>query len=117
MENGTTFDINTLTTKVNVQSDINIPIKPSLSQNYPNPFNATTTIKYTLPESGKVSIIIYNVIGERVKNLFNTYQASGQYLLTWDGMNVYGRRLTTGIYFCKMNINGFKTTRKIVLLQ
>jgi hypothetical protein len=64
---------------VNVDSEINIPTEYSLSQNYPNPFNPSTTIQYSIPIAGHVSLKIYDMIGREVKILVDEYKKAGVY--------------------------------------
>ncbi|MCK9279964.1 MAG: T9SS type A sorting domain-containing protein [Melioribacteraceae bacterium] len=83
-----------------------------LFQNYPNPFNPTTIINYTLKESGLVQLQLYNVLGQKVMDLVNTYQDAGRHSIVLNGTS-----LSSGIYFCKMQSNRFSATKKILLLK
>ena len=71
-------------------------LKSVLMQNYPNPFNRTTTIKYNLQKSDKVSLIIYNISGQELKILVDVSQEAGEYEITWQP-----KGLPSGIYFWK----------------
>jgi hypothetical protein len=84
----------------------------SLSQNYPNPFNPTTTISYTLPKAGKVSIDIFNMIGQKVATLVNANQTAGIHTVAFDGAN-----LTSGVYFYRLQAGNYTTMRKMVLMK
>jgi hypothetical protein len=88
-----------------------------LEQNYPNPFNPETTIEYSLPVNSDVKLIIYSVLGERVRTLLQTHQAAGNYKVQWDGRSDTGTKVSTGIYFYELTAFGTKKIRKLLLLQ
>ena len=100
-----------------------LPTDYTLYQNYPNPFNPTTTIVYFLPNVGpqpaQVDVLIYNVLGERVRTLVNSKQAPGFYQVTWDGKDDDGIGVSTGVYFCSLKIWGRLSTesKKLVLIK
>ncbi|MCW8817055.1 MAG: YCF48-related protein, partial [Ignavibacteriaceae bacterium] len=96
----------------NDNKDIQAPTVFVLSQNYPNPFNPTTTIQYSIPESGNVSLRIYNALGEEVANLVNEFQQPGIYKV-----NFYGENLSSGIYFYRLNVNNYSSVKKMILLK
>ncbi|HVO74134.1 MAG TPA: CotH kinase family protein [Ignavibacteriaceae bacterium] len=83
-----------------------------LSQNYPNPFNPSTQIKYSLPKSGFVSLKVYNILGQEVRTLFEGYQSSGNYILTFDGSG-----LASGVYLYRLIAENYVETKKLVLLK
>ena len=95
----------------------NVPIKYAMMNNYPNPFNPETRIVYSLPQSGKVSLTIYNLLGQQVRKLADTVQNAGTYTLTWDARNDFGQNVTTGIYIGVLTIGEQKVTRKMVLVR
>ena len=95
-----------------IEVDVNIPAKFSLSQNYPNPFNPTTTIEYQIPSDGFVSLTIHNTIGQEVSSLVNENQQTGRY-----SVNFSAYKLPSGLYFYTLRSNGFKETRKMLLLK
>ena len=96
----------------------NIPVAWNLTQNFPNPFNMTTQIKYSLPEAGKVSITIYNVNGQVVRNLLHTYQTPGYHFINWDGCDNFGHQIGTGIYLYHLKVEGsFSKTKKMILMK
>lgn len=94
-----------------------LPVEYHLFQNYPNPFNPTTTIEYQLPRSGEVSLKIYNLIGQTVRNLIDEKQLSGKYSTVWDGKNDNGQLVASGIYFCKIHTQDFLKTMKMILIR
>ena len=78
-----------------------------LSQNYPNPFNPSTTIHYTLPSSGEVTLTVYDITGKKVKTLIQTRQAAGSnYTVNWDARNDNGLPVSSGIYFYELEFAG-----------
>jgi hypothetical protein len=89
-----------------------VPKEYNLYQNYPNPFNPTTTIDYSIPKSGFVTIKIYNVLGSEIKTLVNEEKSTGSYSLQF-----YGGNLASGIYFCRMQSGSFFKTKKLFLLK
>jgi hypothetical protein len=90
-----------------------LPDEFNLAQNYPNPFNPTTTISYTVP-NGKVTLDIYNVLGQKVNTLVNSRQVEGSYDVVWDGTNFSGKSVASGIYFYKLkSVAGVKTKKML----
>ncbi len=83
-----------------------------LKQNYPNPFNPTTVINYGLPKSSFVKLVIYDVVGHKVKTLVNKTQPAGSYNVTFDASN-----LSSGIYFYRLTAGNFISTKKMILLK
>jgi hypothetical protein len=93
------------------------PDKFALFQNQPNPFNPETRISYYLSEACKVELSIYNVLGRKVKILFDGYQTSGTKTLVWDGKDDQGNQLSSGIYFYRLQAGTFSQTRKMSLIK
>jgi hypothetical protein len=89
----------------------------ALDQNYPNPFNPSTTIRYQLPQDQKVTLEVYNVLGQRVTTLVNEAQAAGTYLLQWDATNDQGYRVSSGVYFYRLQAGSFVESRKMLLIR
>jgi len=85
--------------------------------NYPNPFNPTTTIKYSLPQSGMIQISLYNIKGQWIKDLINEDKIMGNYKLVWDGTDAGGRSVSSGIYFVRAKTAGRYVNHKIMLLK
>lgn len=88
-----------------------------LQQNYPNPFNPTTTIRFSLPVSSEVTITIYNMNGQKVKTLMNTYTSAGQQEIIWDGTNAYGENVASGIYICQILAGSQSNIMKMSLMR
>ena len=93
-------------------SDIGNPVDYSLSQNYPNPFNPTTTIKFSIPESQVVRLVVFDAIGRQVEELINDQLGAGYHEITWNAGNH-----ASGIYFVKMAAGNFVETKKMLLLK
>ncbi len=89
-----------------------IPKEYSLSQNYPNPFNPSTTIKYSLPKDGFVSLKIYDITGREVKTLAGEVKKAGYYSVTFNASS-----LASGVYFYRIQSNDFVMTKRMVLIK
>jgi predicted amidohydrolase YtcJ len=83
-----------------------------LFQNYPNPFNPTTTIKYGIPERSRVKLVIYNILGELVRELVNKEQEVGYYEVELNASSI-----SSGVYFYRLQAAEFVDTKKMVLLK
>jgi hypothetical protein len=89
-----------------------------IEQNYPNPFNPSTTIRFSLPESGDISVRIYDTAGGIVKTLFEGGQTRGVHTLHWYGENASGAEVSSGVYYCRIEMaNGQARTTKLVILR
>ncbi len=89
--------------------------KPStfvLNQNYPNPFNPSTTIRYSIPSSGNVKLVVYNIIGQTVKTLVDKEQSAGSY-----NVNFNAAGLSSGIYFYKLSAGNYTSIKKMIVLK
>ncbi len=93
------------------------PDQYKLDQNFPNPFNPTTTIQYALKDDGFVSLQIFNIRGQLVRNLVNSNQFSGEHAIMWDGMSDNGMHVASGIYFFRIKVNDYVETRKMSLMK
>jgi len=94
-----------------------MPQKYQLLQNYPNPFNSSTTIKYTLTRSTKVSLQVYNILGELVSTLVEKYQLPGDYAVIWNGKNKNESDSVSGLYFYYFKTDGFVKCGKMILTR
>ena len=94
-----------------------LPSTFALHQNYPNPFNPVTTIQYDIPDNGPVTIIIYDLTGRKIKTLVNQISTPGRYSIIWNGTNDFGKSISSGMYFYRMEAPGFKSVKKLMLLK
>lgn len=85
--------------------------------NYPNPANPGTTIKYTLPEEGRVVVAVFNIVGRRVTELENTFMPKGSHVVYWDGRDQAGNPSATGLYFYRIQFNDKMLTNKFLLVK
>ena len=89
-----------------------IPDNFSLKQNYPNPFNPSTVISYSIPNSGLVTLKVYDVLGKEVASLINEVKTSGSYEYQFNGSS-----LSSGVYFYRLESGNFSDTKKMFLLK
>jgi len=89
-----------------------LPNKFILEQNYPNPFNPATVISFSIPKSGFVELNVYNTLGEMVAELIHKNMEVGNYQINFDAS-----KLTSGIYFYSISVNGFTQVKKMNLIK
>jgi len=94
-----------------------LPLNTEVHQNYPNPFNPVTTIRYSLVEEAKVSIIIFNVKGEKVRTLVNEYQEPQFYQTIWNGTDANNKKVASGVYFYKFLAGKHLEIKKMLLIK
>jgi hypothetical protein len=97
-----------------------IPVSYKLLQNYPNPFNPNTTIKFGIPESGdnkRVSLKIFNILGQEVSTLVNGNMEAGYHEIKWNGSNQRGVPVSSGVYFYRLIGEGIHQVKKMVLIR
>lgn len=89
-----------------------LPKQYELTQNYPNPFNPSTTIQFSILEAGKVSLKVFNVLGQQVATLVDGVHNAGRYNVTFDASS-----LSTGVYFYQLQLENFRMVKKMMLLK
>ncbi len=104
-------DFGIITTEVFKEQNT-LPTGFKLEQNYPNPFNPTTTIRYMLPMTSKVTLRIYNILGQEVESLFDGQATAGAYVVQFNAS-----RLASGVYFYELRAGDFRDIKKMVLLK
>jgi len=125
-ENGKTISM-----KKTEDVDIQIPIKSGdvkgfegavpasfkVEQNSPNPFNPETVIKFSLPQDARVTLKVYNILGQVVNTLVDEALPAGNHSATWDGKNEQGRDVASGVYFYRIKAGDFESIQKMTLLR
>jgi hypothetical protein len=103
------------------QSVLNLPEDPpgipdelKLLQNYPNPFNPTTTIRFMLPSTQHVRLLVYNILGQPIRQLLDQPMVQGPYTVTWDGTDRFGRVVSSGIYFLSLETASQRQVKKMI---
>ena len=99
-------------TDVNDDGNQGQPLAYKLSQNYPNPFNPATRITYSIPEAGRVTLRVFNLLGQEVASLVNQDQAAGNYVALFEA-----NKFSTGVYFYRLEAGKFSETKKMMLLK
>jgi flagellar hook assembly protein FlgD/5-hydroxyisourate hydrolase-like protein (transthyretin family) len=107
----------TLSGATSVAEAAELPKDFGLEQNYPNPFNPETVIPYRLASRSKVSLVIYNALGQEVRTLIQTTQEAGAYTARWEGKDNLGRHLPTGVYLYRLHAGETTFTRKMIYLR
>ena len=103
---------------VGIEGDNSQPEKYDLNISaYPNPFNPSTNINYTINESGKITISIFDLTGQKVKTLVNEFTGKGEHQKQWNGLSDNGGQMSSGIYFVLLKTKNSAATQKIVLLR
>jgi hypothetical protein len=105
----------TLTVITEVEDDellFSQPTHYKLYQNYPNPFNPLTTIRFSIPASGNVTLKIYDILGREVKRLLSEFKSTGTYDVSFNGDG-----LASGVYFYQLKAGSFIQTKKMILLR
>jgi hypothetical protein len=88
-----------------------------LAQNYPNPFNPKTTVRFDLPQPGRVELAVFDLGGRKVATLVNDQLPAGHHTVTWLGQDDTGRRMASGTYVYRLQANGEVLTRKMMLVK
>jgi len=96
---------------------LNTPGSFALFQNRPNPFNPETEISFALPEPAHVSLIVYNIQGQKVATLASDEMGVGIHTVRWNGRDESGNRVASGVYFCRMQTRQFNQTMRMVLMK
>jgi hypothetical protein len=97
---------------VDVKDIDQLPTEFSLAQNYPNPFNPSTRIKYQVASNSRVSLVVYDILGNEIETLVNEVKPAGTYEVTW-----YAENLPSGVYFYQLRAGSFVDTKKMILLK
>ncbi|MFQ5584571.1 MAG: T9SS type A sorting domain-containing protein, partial [Calditrichia bacterium] len=94
-----------------------LPSSNELEQNYPNPANPATTIPYQLQKSRHVQLSIYNLLGQKIRDLVSSVQGPGEFKVEWDGKDRFGRDAPSGIYFYRLKTGVFEKVKRLTLIR
>ena len=93
------------------------PEQYSLSDAYPNPFNPTTTLSFSVPTEGVMSLNIYDMMGRLVSTLVDGNLKQGYHSITWNGMDSNGHAVSSGMYIYSLKGEGVSITKKMVMMK
>jgi flagellar hook assembly protein FlgD len=94
-----------------------VPSSFELGANHPNPFNPSTTITYALPRAVEVKLVIFDLMGRRVRTLVEQTQPAGRYAVIWDGRNEHGEPVASGTFIYQLHAGSFVQNRKMALVR
>jgi hypothetical protein len=94
-----------------------IPAVTTLKGNYPNPFNPETTISFGMNKAGRVDLVIYNILGQKVKTLLSEERQAGNHQVVWNGKDANNSSVASGVYFYKMTTGDYSKTSKMILMK
>ena len=97
--------------------EYNIPALNALLGNYPNPFNPETTICYTTKANVQAKLEIFNIKGQKIRTLIDAIHSEGNHSIVWNGYDDFSRKVASGVYFYRLNIEGKTFQRKMLLLK
>jgi hypothetical protein len=100
-----------------VATQTQAPLEFNLAQNYPNPFNPTTEIEFVLPKYQQVSLVVYDMLGRKVKTLVNDARHAGEHRVTWNGTNELGTSVASGVYVYRLASGSMSKVHKMMLLR
>lgn len=95
-----------------LESSMSVPSEFALTSIYPNPFNPFTNIRFALSDNAQVKLTVYDISGQEVAVLLDSWMSAGEYETEFDGSN-----LASGVYFCKLSANGIESVKKMMLLK
>ncbi|MBU0561805.1 MAG: Ig-like domain-containing protein [Bacteroidetes bacterium] len=106
------------TTPVSYERPIEKIYAYSLVGNYPNPFNPSTKIKFTIPETADVSLVVFNLLGEEVVSILKDEKFNaGEYTVDWNAANNKGAKVPSGVYFYELRTEKFRAVKKMLLIR
>ncbi|MCP4571613.1 MAG: T9SS type A sorting domain-containing protein [bacterium] len=100
-----------------VSATPDVPAPTALGPNYPNPFNPATTIAFRLAQPGQVDLRVFNAAGRLVRTLVSGQMTDGDHLVSWQGRDDGGRQVASGVYFYRLQANGYDESRRMVLMK
>jgi len=115
--NDTIVVINDILLDIDDEESNVIPTRFELNQNYPNPFNPVTSISYSIPTRSQVTIEIFNLLGQKVSTLVDGVKPAGNHGIEWDGRDMNGRIVSTGVYLYRFQAGDHVETKKMLLVK
>ena len=112
LSEGKSVTVNIPISRLLLEEGDQLPLAYELSQNYPNPFNPVTVFRFALPEASRVSLEVYNVLGQKVASIVEGFYPAGYHQIEFNA-----RDLASGTYFCRMQAGGFTGVKKIMVLR
>ena len=97
--------------------DGNLPVAAELVGNFPSPFNPATHIRFNLAASGEARVAIYDVAGQRVRELVAGLLTPGYHQVTWDGRDAAGHSAASGIYYAVLDVEGMRQSKPMALIR
>ena len=97
--------------------DVVLPEELAIMSNYPNPFNPATTIEFSIPEAGFADLVIYNMMGQKVRKLVSGNMKEGIHSVTWDGRDQQGLPVSAGVYMSRLRMGDIITTGRMMLVK
>ena len=112
------WDYDTESPATSIDNELQIVNEFELSQNYPNPFNPTTNIQFSVKQAKNVNLSIYNMLGQKIQEMNYNNMSAGVYNYTWNAVDFNGARVSTGIYFYKLQVGDkYSNMKKMILLK
>lgn len=102
---------------LSIENNKNNPTMFSLKQNYPNPFNPTTKIQYSISKQTQVDITVFDMLGRKINQLVSEVQPIGNYSIEWNGKDINGNKLSSGVYFYSLQADNITQTKKMLLIK
>lgn len=99
------------------EDPVEVPSSVILLANHPNPFQGTTTLRFELPEASPVRLVVYDIMGRRVRTLVDDLRSAGSTSVAWDGRNESGRPMASGTYLARLEVGGRFETKTMVLAR
>ena len=116
--NGETLQLTPVKTDLSIQNEKSIIISDIYSiSNYPNPFNPFTSINYSLAKGSNIKIVIYDILGNVVKEVYSGFETPGKKSINWNATNFKGETVSTGIYFYEIKSNRFRVVKSMMYLK
>jgi len=103
--------------KVYSAKKVGKPVSYQLRENFPNPFNLITTITYQIPEENLVRMEIFNVSGQKIRDLVHRFEPAGSHLITWNGLDQHGKAVSSGVYYYRLSAGTYRETKKMILMR